>query len=478
MIKKMWYQWRELHTHPKLVQNYRLSLTVGFALLFAMAIVGGTLIIFFSARIEDDIQRVQTNYIQGIRIFGQIETNINLLRVFIRDEVYSTSPKSQHRAQRQIDSVGETVSRYLSEYEPYLNLPLQRENYQEYVTTFARYKSTLGEVYQTAHSGNRSLAISMLTEKLGPIRYRLDELSRKLFTESEQIATTIDRDVDALQDRFFLISITVLGSSVLVGGFIYLFIVRSFRTYIEGIASAQRDKENLLGLLTERQRRIEELILDLETSVEEQRKRFAQELHDAIGHGLTTTIFNIESALSGSQSTPEASAKQLQNALRSIREVLAETKRISYELRPPILDDFGLDRALQQLATDFENTTGISVQTDFDSNGRRLNPRAEISLYRIVQEALTNIEKHAGAHHVTLQSVFRDDGTIALSISDDGRGFDAQKLQQNGDRHLGLKHITERIELIGGSVIIDSVSGRGTEINIEVPTMENAKPHD
>ena len=189
---------------------------------------------------------------------------------------------------------------------------------------------------------------------------------------------------------------------------------------------------------------------------------------------MTTAIFNIDSALSGTHPQAGSNSKYLSNALQSVKEVLAETKRISYELRPPILDDFGLERALQQLATDFDNRTGINVHTDFDSSDRRLDPRAEISLYRIVQEALTNIEKHAGASHANLQSVFRNDGTVAISISDDGRGFDSRNLPHPDDHHLGLRHITERIKMIGGNVIIESTPGKGTEINIEVPTMSAA----
>lgn len=451
-------------------RRYSVFLGGGFVLLLLIAITGGGLIVLYGARIQDSIQLVQRGHARSVQLAGSAEADVNLLRVYVRDLVYGIPDQGRRPVRSQIDSVLAVIDGTLAEYGALLTEPEEKENFRRFSSAFSGYRKELGAVMAATEKGDRAEARSMLAVRLAPWRKRMSDAMQLLAGGNERVSSAIDRQVDALQERFLWLSGGILVASILVGVFIYRYVVKSFRENIESIAGARAEKERLLELLTERQKRIEDLVLDLQTSTEEQRKRFAQELHDAIGHGLTTAIFNIESALADSAKRGTCDARHLENALQSIVEVSSEAKRISYELRPPIIDDFGLERALMQLATDFENRTGIKVQTKLDAGAPHLSPRVEISLYRIVQEALTNIEKHAEAGHVILQAIRRDDGTVALSISDDGRGFDAGKLRADGGSHLGIRHIRERVELIGGTAIIDSIPGKGSEINIEVPS--------
>jgi signal transduction histidine kinase len=147
--------------------------------------------------------------------------------------------------------------------------------------------------------------------------------------------------------------------------------------------------------------------------------------------------------------------------------VEAQLRRLSRELRPTILDDLGLAPALEWLAQGVADRTGlaITVVAPFD----RLSPGVETAVYRIVQEALTNVVRHARASKVQVE-VRRDDSTVRAVIRDDGQGFDvAATLARRGERGLGLIGMRERVEAMGGKLLIESHPGKGVEISLTIP---------
>ena len=456
------------HAILRLLQNYRTVLTGGFTVLLVIALIGGSLLVFFGSRVQDDIQQVQGSYAEGVMVFGQIETDVNLLRVYIRDEILTASETGHRSLRPQIDSMMQRIDHMLTEYEPYVRIPEERENYEHYVSAFEQYKIAVYKVLSLAPTMDRAHAMDLIVENLSAERNRLDEAAENLSRRRALIADAIDRDVDTLRLGYLWRSISILALSILIGGFIYRFVLNTIKKYIEGLTKAQQEKNEILEILTERQNMVEKLMYDMESSVEDERKRFSQELHDAIGHGLTISILNVESALLETPPLIATTEGYLKNALESMKEVLAETKRISYELRPPLLDDFGLGGAIKQLGRDFQKKTGIAINILIDENIPHLPSKQEISLYRIVQESLTNIEKHSGASNVTLQLIYRSEGVLALSVIDDGRGF-SQTETEDDTIHLGMRNMRERINLMNGTMVINSDSGKGVEIIIEVP---------
>ena len=266
-----------------------------------------------------------------------------------------------------------------------------------------------------------------------------------------------------------------LGISFLI----YKFVTDRFGAYIARIISEEKEKGSLLDLLTARQRKIEHLMINLSTVEERQRKRFSHDLHDAIGHGLTTAKFYIDSAKSELQNGSSKRREFLDRATETIKETLTEVKRISYELRPTLLDDVDFSAAVKQFMIEFERRTGTKVHMDISLPPVPLHSLIEINLYRIIQESFTNIETHAGAKSASLQIIGRNDGTLAVTISDDGKGFEPGDIvRDRSGPHLGVRNIIERCELIGGTVLIESHRNGGTEINIELPPMPQDPGHD
>ena len=191
-----------------------------------------------------------------------------------------------------------------------------------------------------------------------------------------------------------------------------------------------------------------------------ERRRLARELHDETGQALTSVLLGLKAV----ETAADAPA-----ALASLRELVVATlqdvRRLAVELRPRALDDFGLVPALERLVETFTEATGISVEFEPRLGAERLQPEVETTLYRIVQEALTNIAKHAGAHRVSVLLVRRP-GLVSALIEDDGHGFGPAEEAQGG---MGLAGMRERLALLDGQLTIESGRGTGTSLVAEVP---------
>jgi signal transduction histidine kinase len=194
---------------------------------------------------------------------------------------------------------------------------------------------------------------------------------------------------------------------------------------------------------------------------EEERRRLARELHDETGQALTSILLGLK-ALEDSQ------GEDLSKGVADVRELVVQTlqdvRRLAVELRPKALDDFGLEPALERLAMGFSEQTGIEVELETRVGGRLPND-VETVLYRIVQEALTNVVKHSRAGRVSIL-VTRKNGSVAAVIEDDGKGFDPASTRDNG---VGLIGMRERIALLEGRFSIESREGAGTTLAVEVP---------
>jgi signal transduction histidine kinase len=194
-----------------------------------------------------------------------------------------------------------------------------------------------------------------------------------------------------------------------------------------------------------------------------ERTRLARELHDETGQALTSILLGLK-AVEQAVATDKA-----RDALASVRDTVASTlqdvRALAVELRPAALDDFGLIPALERLASTFREQTAIAVDFEAGSDVERLPAETETALYRIVQEALTNVAKHAEATRVSILVVRRGDAVAAV-IEDDGAGFGAAAAR---DDALGLAGMRERVALVDGRLRIESSPEGGTTIAVEVP---------
>ncbi len=203
----------------------------------------------------------------------------------------------------------------------------------------------------------------------------------------------------------------------------------------------------------------------------EERNRLAREIHDTLAQGLTAIALQLETAdaLLDSGTFPDRAHQAVMQALYLTRANLEEARRSVMDLRAAPLEGRPLDEALKALVDEWALRRKVVVNFSVVGAGRMLPVRIEIGLYRILQEALTNIGRHAQAHHVNIQLVVMPH-QIQLLVSDDGRGFDPEKAATD---RFGLIGMNERVKLLSGKLQISSSPGAGTELSIAVPLEAN-----
>lgn len=196
---------------------------------------------------------------------------------------------------------------------------------------------------------------------------------------------------------------------------------------------------------------------------EAERLRVARGLHDEVGQVLTGVLLQLDSIRASDEATRE---RDIEETKQSVRQALEEVRRIARELRPEMLEHFGLVSALTELSRKFADQSGIRVERRFAEELPPLSDEAEIAVYRVAQESLTNVARHADATQVevTLQPGV---DSVVLRVVDDGRGLPDAGASTNG--HTGLRGMRERALLVGGALAIKRSRDGGVEIRLEVP---------
>jgi two-component system sensor histidine kinase UhpB len=192
---------------------------------------------------------------------------------------------------------------------------------------------------------------------------------------------------------------------------------------------------------------------------EAERVGIARDLHDEVGQVLTGVLLHLNSIAESAPSQRD----EIDEAKQAVRVALDEVRRISSELRPEMLEQLGLASALTELSTTFARVSGLHVERRFDAPLPKLSADTELAVYRIAQESLTNIARHAAATEVTI-SLERGKDSVVLSVSDNGRGFSAPPQE-----HGGLRSMRERALLIDGALAVNASRRGGVHVRLEVP---------
>jgi two-component system, NarL family, sensor kinase len=209
------------------------------------------------------------------------------------------------------------------------------------------------------------------------------------------------------------------------------------------------------------------------SSQEEERTRVSRELHDGISQMLASAKFSLETALIQIEQTLPKVALPLKSCMTLLQRLMKDVSRISHNLRPSMLDDLDLGNAMTQLAREFSERTGVVADVHISALTTPALPMISeaisTAIFRVTQEALSNIERHAGAHHVHIQ-LMHEGANLTLFIRDDGRGFDLQDTLRPVRSGLGLINMRERIEMLSGHYVIES-SASGTLVQADIPVL-------
>ncbi len=251
--------------------------------------------------------------------------------------------------------------------------------------------------------------------------------------------------IDRLVERMRMVDLLRPGQRLAEsGGVEVVEVVRAFNEMLDRLEAERRESSRRAS-----------------AAQEAERLRIAQGLHDEVGQVLTGVLLQLD-ALARADPTLRPRADE---ARRAVRQALEEVRRIAQELRPALLEHLGLVSALTELSRTFSDQSGIAVERGFAANLPRLSEEAELAVYRITQESLTNVARHAGAARVDLTLEPGTD-SVVLRVVDDGRGMPAMTTP-NG--HGGLRGMRERALLVGGSLAVKPSRAGGVEIRLEVP---------
>lgn len=261
---------------------------------------------------------------------------------------------------------------------------------------------------------------------------------------------------------------------------LYFLVFRRSRLHVAELLRANEelqteivDRKKAEEALRGSERQLRYLSSELLTAQEQERKRISMELHDELGQALSVLKLRLSfigRKLRGDQGLLN---DECENALQYIDQVIENVRRLSYDLSPSTLQDLGLTAALRRLVSEFVKHHHARVSFDIADIDHLFSQKAQINLYRIFQEALTNVGKYSQAENVSIVTK-KQDKLVSFSIEDDGRGFDVRKFvfRNGAEGGLGLATMSERVRMLGSSLDLRSEEGGGTQITFSIPIEE------
>lgn len=441
--------------------SLRGALFAGFGLIFLLWIVSAYDLVRRLVSIEVLTTDVSSEYLQADRQLSTIRSRVLLSAVYIRDAVTDESPNAGTFYRDQLRSAQADVERAMDAYQPVGYSANEREDFRMLRAEVQAFWETVLPIVASEGARQSPEARTLLRDRLIPkretiiaISERIKDLNRLAVTQQQEEVGRIYR---ALRWRIWGSS----GLAVLAGVSVAWFVTR-YAARLESRIREQSARETL------NTRDLQRLSARLVHAQEEERRSIARELHDEVGQALTA--IKVELAVLGRHSTLEGKAAVALREARTLAErTLSGVRDLSQVLHPAMLDDLGLSATIAWYLDGFSARSGIRTDLAQDVMDARLAAEIETCVYRIVQEALTNVARHSGATWCRV-TVRRDGGTVRLMIEDNGHGF---VFEQAGDRRpragLGLLGIEERVLGFRGTFDVDTAPGRGTRLTVALP---------
>ena len=448
-----------LHMRPP--STIRGALAVGFAVVFALWAFSAYELVRGLTQVEQRGTEARDSFIRGERALSTIRTSVLLGSIYLRDALVDTGAITRQYYRDELNQIRSDIGQFLPAYAAGVHSPLERKEWADLQTVLDQYWGSTDVVFGPDMPRNSVTAAAFLREKIVPRRDDilriLDRLAalRTVAERRHQLETSLM--YEEVRQRLFRTG----GLSILLG-----IIVAVLATKYVGRLEREISRQRAVEL--QNRRDLERLSARLVSAQEEERRVIARELHDEVGQALTAIKMELGVAQRGVEPVSRA-ASSLAEARGIAESALQSVRDMSQLLHPSMLDDLGLPDTLDTYLRGFSKRTGIRTQFTHERMDDRLQADVEVGIYRIVQEALTNVAKHAGATTCTVRLVKRDDH-VQLTIEDDGRGVESPLTTASGARRgLGVIGMRERAASLSGAFSIGDRPEGGTRVAVRLP---------
>lgn len=441
----------------------RAALFLGFGLVVGIWVFAA---FYFTRRIAD-VERqaasINERYARAQELLSTVRAQVLLGSVYVRDALLDADASAAAESRRRLEDVYKTVDQAMQQYVPVLDSEAEREQVVRLRSEIDDFRRTMLAVLDTDATRWPAEARTLLRTRVVPKRElviglseQAQALNRGAFIQQQAaIAAVYSGTQRRIWQSLGVALATSLGIALLA---------TFYAGRLEDRIRRQRAKE------AQNTRDLQLLSAKLLTAQEEERRSLARELHDEVGQALTAIKVEIAVAQRASGTSPDATAA-LDDARAIADGVLHTVRDLSRLLHPSLLDDLGLAAAAEWYLNGFGRRHGVRTDLLQDGMDERLAPETESAAYRIIQEALTNVAKHAHASNCRLY-LQRLTNTLLVTIEDDGVGFDLNAPRtSDGARGLGLVNIRERVAQLRGTMRMESGAGRGTRLTVEVPAL-------
>ena len=334
--------------------------------------------------------------------------------------------------------------------------PEEQTVIDELQTCLAEQNAVLGSLQEWSEGERQSRAQHAISEQILPLRRQFVAIEQKIESLNENETDAVHRSNVAqfgmLRDRLLRLVLIGVSSGLLIAIATGLYILRLERQEELGYAELQRSRHQL-----------QQLSARLQDAQEAERRSISRELHDEVGQALGLLLMDAGRLSSQLQAGDEKGREAVQRIKTIAERTLQTVRNMALLLRPSMLDDLGLVPALEWYAREMSQREGFEVEVRSENVPEKLPDEVSLCIYRVVQEAVNNAQRHARATHVLVE-LSALGGAIRATIADNGSGFDPQRF-----RGMGLVGMDERVKRLGGALTIDSRPGAGATIRVQIP---------
>ena len=426
----------------------------GFAILVLLIFITGLGVVSRATLLFREVSTINTEFRQLSLDLERLRSDVFLAGSYARDQLFDADSDSIEDRRNQFLKARSTVETRLIAVSPHV-APEQQTEFDELRMEIESYWKLAEAVFNQVDGETRS--VRLLQRELTLRRNSVLAILATIGSINESAAEQRQHEIETAQNDLIQYTRRMILVSSLLG-----LLVASAAGYGNHLLQSQADQQR--GRTERAEQELRSLSSQLVHAQEQERRAISRELHDEVGQtltGLGIELANLEHLRDG---PPSEYRSHLADAKRLTEETLRTVRNIAMGLRPSMLDDSGIVPAVRWQASELSKRTGTPVELQIEGDFDGLGDEGRTCLYRVVQEALTNCARHAQATTIQI-TMERRNGSVCLSIRDDGIGFDTGRARTG----LGLVGIEERVKALGGSLAVRSWPNRGTLLSVEIP---------